>query len=178
MKTFSRRIVQTLAGLALAALAAHLILWTLSGIALRDAYKQLRASGRPMTPEEVIPPEVPASENAAPLYKSAFALLESETVDGKPLFDRLFDTAREISYDDPDSDEKRAVFEQLLSNETVAQALALVEEASTRPQCNFNLQYEQGTLLRVPHINGFLKITHILSTKALLEARRGKNKNT
>ena len=173
MKTIPRRIIQILAGLALAALAAHLTLWTLSEIALRDAYQQLRASGRPMSPEEIIPPQVPVADNAAPLYASAFALLESETADGKTLFNQLGDAARDYSADQPDSDEKRAAFEPLLSNETVAQALALVEEASARPHCNFDLPYQQGTLLRVPHVNGFLKITRALSAKALWEAQRG-----
>ena len=103
MKTKTLRLVKILASLVVALLLLHTILLVASGIALRNARAELRAAGRPMTKEEIIPKEVPPSENAAPLYQSAFALLDSESIDGKKLSIFLADAAKEYATQ-PDSD--------------------------------------------------------------------------
>jgi hypothetical protein len=129
-----------------------------------------------MTPEEIIPKEVPASENAAPLYTSAFALLKSESIEGKDLSYFVADAGRDYAMD-PDSDDKRLAFEQALSNETFVQAFDLIQQATARSRCNFDLPYDQGALMLVPHVNGMLTIARILSPKILLETRRGAAQN-
>lgn len=172
MKTQTLRRFKIFAGLVVAALVLHTALLVASGIALRNARKELRAAGRPMTPEEIIPKKVPSSENAAPLYESAFALLKSESVDGKTLEQSVADTAKEYAAQ-PDLNATRAAFENALVHPTFSQALELVEQATTRTQCNFNRQYDLGASLIVPHLNEMLAIGHILNAKALLLAHRG-----
>lgn len=172
VKTKTLRLVKILASLVVALLLLHTILLVASGIALRNARAELRAAGRPMTKEEIIPKEVPPSENAAPLYQSAFALLDSESIDGKKLSIFLADAAKEYATQ-PDSDEKRLAFENELSNKTFTQALALVEQATTRTQCNFNLEYDLGPSLHDHHTTDMFSIGRILNAKALLHAHRG-----
>ena len=172
MKPKTLRRFKIFAGLVVAALVLHTVLLVASGIALRNAREELRAAGRPMTMEEIIPKEVPPSENAAPLYESAFALLKSEAIGDKSLELFVTDAAKEYSAQ-PDSDEKRLAFENALANPTFSQALALVEQATTRTQCNFNLRYDLGALLRVHHFNDMLNLGRILNANALLHARRG-----
>ena len=172
VKTKTLRLVKILASLVVTLLLLHTILLVASGIALRNAREELLAAGRPMTKEEIIPKEIPPSENAAPLYQSAFALLDSESIDGKKLSIFVADNAKEYAAH-PDSDEKRLAFESALANPTFSQALALVEQATTRTQCNFNLQYDLGASLIVPHIHSMLNVGRILNAKAILHARRG-----
>ena len=172
MKTKTLRRFKILAGLVVAALVLHTVLLVASGIALRNAREELRAASCPMAMEEIIPKGVPPSENAAPLYESAFALLKSEVVDGKTLEQFVADAAKEYAAQ-PDSDEKRLAFENALANPTFSQALALVEQATTRTPCNFNLQYNLGVSLIVPNLHEILAIGHILNAKALLHAHRG-----
>ena len=176
MKTWTLRLVKILAGLLVALLVLHSLLLVASGLALRNARAEFRAAGRPMAPAEIIPKAVPPSENAAPLYASAFALLDSKTVAGKKLSTYAVDLGREFSMD-PDSDEKRIAFEQALANETVVQALDLIRQATARPRCNFDLPYDQGALMLVPHVNGLLSAGRILSSAILLETRRGDDQN-
>ncbi len=175
MKSKTLRLVKILAGLVAAALVLHAILLVASGLALRNARAELRAGGRPMTPAEIIPKEVPASENAAPLYTSAFALLDSESVDGKKLSFFVADAGRDY-VTDPDSDDKRLAFEQALANETFVQAFDLIQQAAARPRCNFNLPYDQGAMMLVPHVSGLLATHRILSANLQLETRQGHRK--
>lgn len=174
MRPQTIRFFKILASLVVAGLAIHTALLVLSGIALRNAYGELRAAGRPMSPKEIIPAPVPASENAAPLYESAFALLDSESVGDKHLLLFVADAAR-LYAGDPDSDDNRRAFEQALSHETFVRALDLVEQAAARPRCNFDLPYDQGAMLRVPHVHRLLDMGRILDAKALLHVRRGES---
>ncbi|MDD4118184.1 MAG: hypothetical protein PHI39_08235 [Kiritimatiellae bacterium] len=172
MKTLTLRLVKILAGLVVTLLVLHTVLLVASGLALRNARNELRAAGRPMAPEDIIPKDIPASDNAAPLYESAFALLKSETLDGKDLIHALSTAAREFLAE-PESDEKRETLEAVLAHPATVQALDLVAQAATRPGCNFNLQYDLGPMLMMPHVNGMLTVGRSLSARALLEARQG-----
>ena len=49
-----------------------------SGAKLRRVYADLKNDNRPMKKADVIPPEVPDSENAALLYESAALLLKAQ----------------------------------------------------------------------------------------------------
>ncbi|HOW96938.1 MAG TPA: hypothetical protein P5567_10100 [Kiritimatiellia bacterium] len=171
MKIAAVRFIKALVALLVALLLLHTSLLILSGLSLRNAYKELRQAGRPIGAADIIPPPVPAGENAAPLYTSAFALLDAKTIGEEPLFSRLAQAARDFS-GEPESEEKQAALEQLLGLEDVARALEMIEQASARPKCNFNLQYDQGAALLFPHVNGMLKISRILAARTKLEARR------
>jgi hypothetical protein len=61
-------------------LMIYSVWWIRSAIVLHNAYSRLRAEGRPMTLDEVIPPYVLDGDNAAPLYLAAAAMLESESL--------------------------------------------------------------------------------------------------
>ena len=174
MKKTAVRLVQVFVALLVVLLLVHTALLVLSGVTLRNAYRDLQQAGRPMTGAEIIPAEVPAGENAAPLYTSAFALLDAETIGEEKLFQCLAQAARDFSAD-PESGKKQSAFEQLLAREDVARALAMIEQAAARPKCNFNLQYDQGAALLVPHVQGMLKMGRILAARAQLEARRQEN---
>lgn len=177
MKPQAIRLVKIFAGIAVAVLVIHTALLVFSGIALRNARAELRAAGRPMSPAEIIPADVPTNENAAPLYESAFALLDSESIGDKKLAVFVADAGRDYAVD-PDADEKRSTFENALANETFVRTLELVEQAATRTQCNFNLQYDLGGMLCVQHVNDLFAIGRILTAKALLHARRGETQKT
>jgi hypothetical protein len=172
MKFKTLRLVKILAGLVVAALVLHTVLLLASGLALRDAYAALHTASRPMTPADIIPKDIPASENAAPLYESAFALLKSESSNGRGLIHALGYAAREFLAE-PDSEAKRETMEALLANNVVIRSLELVQQASQRPRCNFQLPYDQGAMLLAPHVHGMLTVCRTLQAKALLETRQG-----
>ena len=174
MKPIAIRLAKIVSALLVAAILLHIALLVASGLLLRHARNELRAAGRPMTPEDIIPKDVPASENAAPLYESAFALLDSLTIGNEP-FSAAVSFSKSVSAceQDPDSDDKLAALERLLADPGVVLAMQLIDKATARPRCNFDLPYEQGAMMLFPHVNGMIKASRFLSAKALLDARRG-----
>lgn len=182
MKTVTIRILKIIAGLAAVVLLIHTILLVVSGIALRNARRELVRDGRPMSFEELLPEPVPASENGAPLYSAAFSLLKSKTSDAKIIPSRVDVENRTLgtqvihtilAYQKEDSAENTKALEQLLADPLVQQYLSLIEQAAERPYCNFELQYDETGLLLVPHVSDLLDVSKILRAKSLLEARRG-----
>lgn len=180
MKTFCIRILKTLALVFAAGLVAQTALLLLSGLALRRANAELRQAGRPLTPEELIPPEIPDSENAAWLYTSAFALLRTEG-NAKTVLDLTGDssflwtmnrTAQSYS-GNPESEYESRTLEALLQKEVIGNVLRLVEQGTARPQCRFELEYFRGATLLPTHLHGIAAVNSLLQAKALFEAHRG-----
>ena len=172
MKPIAIRLAKILAGLVVAALLIHTVLLLGSGLWLRNAYQQLRKDGRPMSAQDIIPRPVPPDENAAPLYQSAFALLDSASAGNESLANALSQAVAACE-SDPDSEEKLAALERLLATPSVVRALELIDKAAARPRCNFDLPYEQGAMMLFPHANGLLKVSRFQAAQALLDARRG-----
>ncbi len=71
MKKRTARILTVLAAIVVALGIAYVIAVAVSAARLRRAYAELEKDGRPMQMEDVIPPQIPDSENAALLYQSA-----------------------------------------------------------------------------------------------------------
>ena len=172
MKPIAIRLAKILAGLVVAALVVHTVLLLGSGLWLRNAYQRLRKDGRPMSAQDIIPRPVPPDENAAPLYQSAFALLDSASAGNESLANALSQAVAACE-SDPDSEEKLAALERLLAMPSVVRALDLIDKAAARPRCNFDLPYEQGAMMLFPHVNGLLKVSRFQAAQALLDARRG-----
>ena len=172
MKPIAIRLAKIIAGLVVAALVVHTVLLLGSGLWLRNAYQRLRKDGRPMSAQDIIPRPVPPDENAAPLYQSAFALLDSASAGNESLANALSQAVAACE-SDPDSEEKLAALERLLAMPSVVRALDLIDKAAARPRCNFDLPYEQGAMMLFPHVNGLLKVSRFQAAQALLDARRG-----
>ncbi|MCL5280136.1 MAG: hypothetical protein M1376_09540 [Planctomycetes bacterium] len=126
----SKRILTGL-GIFLVALAVlYALLLVRATSKLRRAYADLEADGRPMRIDEITPPKVPDSENAAVLYQSAVLLLKSQPAGDKSLFERLTDgRARPKT---------KAERDALIAQETVTKAVSLMEQGTRRPVCQLD----------------------------------------
>ncbi len=126
----SKRILIGL-GIFVAVLAVtYAILLARATVKLRRAYAALQTDGRPLRIDEITPPKVPDSENAAALYHSAVLLLKSQPVGDKSLFERLTDYRAR-----PKTKEER---DALIAQETVTKAVALIAQGTHRPACRFD----------------------------------------
>ena len=66
-------------GIGLLALATlYTVLVAIGSIAVSREKAALRADGRPMTIEEIIPPEIPDEDNAALRYNAAFEAIKEQ----------------------------------------------------------------------------------------------------
>jgi len=143
----------------------------LAAAKVRRAYAALEKAGRPMHVEDVVPPAVPDTENAALLYESAALLLRSQPAGEKNLLGRLSLTqrARAESEDAIDPAETR----RLLGLEVVDQALAMVKQGTSRAGCRFDRDYEAGSEMLMPNLLDIKALSRILRDKALLAAEAG-----
>jgi len=126
----SKRILTGL-GIFIVALAVIYAILLVSATAkLRHAYAALQAQGRPMRIDEITPPKVPDSENAAVLYQSAVLLLKSQPAGDKSLFERFTDGRFR-----PKTKEER---NRLIAQEAVTKAVSLIEQGTRRPVCQLD----------------------------------------
>ena len=145
---------------------------SVSSSKLRQAYADLKKDGRPMEPSDVIPPEVPDTENAALLYESATLLLKAQPAAGENLLEDLGDISDKFIKESLDSD-KLDEFKQLIGQDVVTQALSIIAQGTQRDSCRFDLDYDDGLNTLLPHLSGLRNFTRILCAKAYLEAKTG-----
>jgi hypothetical protein len=172
-----KRTVKILTGIAVVLVLLGLIYSVAVGISaarLRTAYAALRKDGRPMEPEDVIPPEVPETENAAPLFKSAALLLKAQPAPEKDLLTYLGDLSGAFTGGSVAPD-KVVEIKRLLEQDAVIRALWIVEQGTLRDSCHFDTDYEAGIYALLPHLRDFRHFGRILGAKALLDARDGRS---
>jgi len=143
-----------------------------SSAKLSQAYRDLEKDGRPVELTEVIPPEVSDSQNAALLYESAALFLKAQPAPNGNLLMYLGAHSDKFIKETLDSD-KLTEFEQLMAQEKVLQALSMVEQGTQRDSCRYDLNYDDGLGIRLPHLHGLRNLIFIGCAKAQIEAKTG-----
>ncbi len=164
-------------------LLAPAIAWTIwnarAGAELRRALAAVEAKGAPMTVGQFRPPAVPEADNAAPLLNRAFLRMAGGRTEFQPL-DEPFEDLSKVWKDATNLFELlrtdaalAADVKAKLAAPPVAEVLGLLREAAARPACNFDLKYEQGAALLLPHVSPSRNAVRLLCLKAWAEARDG-----
>jgi hypothetical protein len=191
-----KRTAKILKGLAitLVALGVAYVIWVgISAIKLHRAYAALRKDGRPMRAEEVIPPRVEDTNNAALLYESAGLLLKAMPARWEDVADANVLSPKEASARDKSKDllghlgyladaflkesleeGRRAKLEALLGEDIVTDALAIVKLGTERPSCRFDLEYEAGLNMILSPVIDLRDLLRIVGAKARVEAEAGR----
>jgi hypothetical protein len=147
---------------------------------LREAYAALEQDGRPLSLDDVLPPEVPDEQNAALLYEKAAAMLEAEPSEEEDnLLEELQRLARALFQEPTDPDrlarqqQDVARLKQRMAQDVVTTALALVEQGTQRPACRFEYDQAIGLLDEKPVSNRMRTLVVALGARARLEAEAG-----
>ena len=143
-----------------------------SSAKLSQAYADLKKDGRPMLPGLVIPQEVSNTENAALLYECAAQLLKAQPAPENDLLYYLGGLSKTFIKESLDSD-KLAELKQLIGQDVITQALSIVEQGTRRDSCRFDLNYDDGLGIRLPHISDMRNLARIFCAKIYLEAENG-----
>ena len=174
-----KRTAKILKGLAIVFVVLGLIYAiavSVSSAKLRQAYADLEKDGRPMERWQVIPPEVPNTENAALIYESVAQLLKAQPAPENDLLHYLGDLSNTFIKESLDPD-KLIELKQLIGQDIVTQAMSIVEQGTQRDSCRFELDYDDGLNMQLNHILDLRNLSRILCAKAYLEAEAG-NPNT
>jgi len=137
---------------------------TIPRLRLQRELSRLKASGAPLTMAEVAPPPVPDEKNAAVLYQQAFAFLPEDE-----------DAVRIADFASPDPKTRATVsvkdIQRIVAERQ--QALALLEEAASRPACRFPVNWEHGYHALLPHLSAVRHFSRFLAAKAVTDAMDG-----
>jgi hypothetical protein len=159
-----KQIIIWIGGIFIVLVAIHATLVAITGKRLRAAYAAVEAAGRPMTAEEIIPAPV-EEDNAAPLYKKAFALME--VLEPEDWFDVHSATAETNA----PSAEAMAAAQAFIGAADTARLLELVTEAAAKPACRFERDWSAGAGMLLPDCGTMRNITRLLYVKTLVEAQ-------
>ncbi len=166
----SKRILTVLSLLIVILAVTYAILLARATGKLRRAYAALAAEGRPMRAAEVMPAKIPDSENAAVLYRRALLMLMSQPVGDKSVFDWLHPTP--LLGQGKAADQKKR---EVIGQEVVAQALALIAEGTRRPACQFdkNLGDSPGLVLANQQMTEVEELQPVIAARVWWEMQAG-----
>ncbi len=152
--------------------AIYVLALVVASAKVRRAYEALEQDNRPIHMDEIIPPRIEDTLNAALLYNSAIALLKSEPVGTSSLLAELGEYYRNSPPDETDPN-TAAEMTALLDHPTVTEAISLVERGTQKWGCRFDLNYEDGVNVNLSYLASFRKLTVILLARAEAEAAAG-----
>ena len=179
MKKFLKKLGIILGGLIGLIIVIHTILNITFSIQLHNKIAELKRQGKPTTIAEVIPPPVPDEENAAILYNKAFIYggdrigkgklneIVRAVIEEKIMSKRSGNIFSDISIW---TYEQREKIPKLVNSKEAQYIYELLEEASKKPKCRFDIEYEKGGKMILPHLNSMRSAVRFLCLKALLEA--------
>lgn len=165
------------------------VLFVFSGVfGLAIANPAASAASPPLTLEDLVPPPVIASENAAPLYLSAMDLLEAEKVWNTDLAGLAAEVgaSRGGNLVDitglriPDEGNRQAIvadvqeeFIRHLDYPSVSRAMELIAAAAARPRCRFDIDYSKGADTQLAHLSRLRTLGRFLSAMSSVSAELG-----
>lgn len=166
MKRALKRCAWILLVLLIAAVAA----WTGANVygsqRLKSTLQDLEESGYRTTAPALAPSPLPRSQNAAPFYTAAFALMEKADDEEHALLDdALAGGAARLS------DARRAALAAWIDRN--ADTLELSERARKRPRCLFERNYNDGFRMLLPELSPALQLGRLLQVRAELQALAG-----
>lgn len=142
---------------------AHAGLNIYASVLLNRELAELRQKGEPLTLGEMAPPLVPEAENAAPLYRQAFAAREIKHSEELKLDKLLSQDAR-----------LDAAGQAILQRNQ--QALRLARRAAARPFCRFDSNWSQAVPppeIPLPQYAEMRMLARLLRVQAVQDARSG-----
>ncbi len=163
MKRIAKWTLIWIGAIAAVLVGTHAILTAVTGRQIRAAYKALEDAGRPLTAAEIIPPEIPEADNAAPLYAGAFKVLDA--MEGEEWSDTLAELADKR---EQLSTNELATVKESIAKPEVRQMLRLLDEAAAKPACRFDRDYAAGVNMVLPDIAKMRNAARIVKLSAVV----------
>jgi len=128
------------------------------GAQVQQELQRLRAAGKPLKGMDLGPPPVPDDQNAAPLYLKAAEIEKPHegqpsgaSMPAMPGGPPASSGNRVVGYDEADWDNPAQMGELARWLQQHREALALMREATARPQCRFDTQWQSVVGVAFPH---------------------------
>ena len=145
---------------------------------LKGELRELKAQGKPLTLAQVAPPPVPDSQNAAPLYLRAAELTEhvprnpsAGAPGGPPPGMEGYEQPATYDMYDPNDVRQLAILSELIKQDH--EAFELIREASEKPTCRFDVEWEKGYEMRFPYLAKTWHLARVLAAAAEVATHEG-----
>jgi len=166
---------------------AILVVWTAFNAVwdaeLKSTLAEIKARGEPMTIAEFVPPAVSSENNAAIELNKAFVLMSSnktneQYIPGKQRGKLAMNTDALETYwlkmfPKKIVAEEAMKYLDLIDSPEFTEIFNFLNAAALKPGCNFDLRYEDGSEMMIPHLSLFRTTIRLLSLKALAQANKG-----
>ena len=127
-----------------------------AGFLLHRELAFIRQNGQPLTSAEALPPPIPQSQNAAPLYQRAAAVMQFNSSDD----------CKNLN-----AKKMRAILRKNV------QAISLIRQATDKSQCRFTLTRDENDILSTsPKETKLRDLARLLGIQARSEAQAGNQK--
>lgn len=127
----------------------------------------IKAKGEPITAAELAGPRIPDSENGAVVYQKIF-----EEMDG-PRVKKDLEIAVRFSHAGKSFEPTR---EARLAISRLSHLIPMVEEAQSRPKCEFPIKWNDPPMsITFPHFAYLRRLSCLLCASAMLDAKDGKS---
>lgn len=165
--------------------AGFLFLQTISLNAEADTAKQIAAeiqkikdANEPVSIEELVPPDIPDSENGALIYKDAFSLLDELKDRHKKEWEN-FPFEGKVKWEDVPGPERKRIINLLLKGPDFVRFYQLIEKASCM-KCRFlkREEYLKGAAMVLPHLASLRSCARMLAARAFILAETGQVDNS
>lgn len=159
MKTNTHIVLKFLFIILAALVGAHAIAVLITSRQVKQAYEKFEEAGRPIVPEDIIPPPISSSDNAAILYRKAFLLIEASTADLDDEKNPLRLAGNEIKA------EQISLIRDFLHLSPVRSAIELIPDANKKPGVRYHEDYLQGPEMNLPELAGIRNLHKVLLLK-------------
>ncbi|MFA6291488.1 MAG: hypothetical protein WC637_06880 [Victivallales bacterium] len=162
---------------------SYMILNIKWGGELNRELEKLKNSGEPMTIKDISPAVLAPSDNASAEYMQIFSLMTDGTFskkssggDGKDLkeLNALCLSSKTMEDYEGQCRKNSARIGEILDKESFRQIYELCQKAASKPGVNFDLNYEDGPALLLPHLGCVRSISRLMRLKAEMELHEGR----
>lgn len=128
----------------------------------------IKARGEPVTMADLAGPKIPDAENSAVVYERIFKEMD------KPQVKKNIDTLTHFSSKTKRTENPKLWDEARPALERTHYLIPLIEQAASKPTCQFPMIWEDGMLSpRYPHLTKIRTIALLLSANAVANAKDG-----
>lgn len=175
--------VIVIGSLALLLIVVYSVLNIVWSMELKNSIAAFEKSGKSLDIMSLVPKPVPDEQNAAVGLNKAFTLMTSSAPGKQYIANRqngeLNETIKFISEamhtkgEWKPQEDKKGKLAELLNSREINEIIEVLQNAAEKPGYNFNLSYQDGFNMLLPHLQHLRTGVRLLCAKAIFEAEKG-----
>jgi len=131
-------------------------------IRLKNTFEELKKKGIKTELEEVIPQLIPDEKNGAIIYEEIFKIIEEVEKKNKKEIEFIpYQSCKKI---EELKEEELKKGKRIIESDEFNKVFNLVEKAVNMP-CRFNIEYEKGPEVLLPHLSGLRNLSRYIRAK-------------